>query len=119
MWFAAFQGTARFSFYSHLRIVSANEPGPLTGMQFLSYTHVAGNLALQLLAPRWKDVLDRGRPLINLNPNVYWQPATTQFWPDAGRVLSWPPEKYMGDSVIEQFLNRFQVPIEIPISWRF
>lgn len=115
MWFAAHQGAARFTFHSHLRIVSPNEPGPLEGMQFLSYTYIVGNLALQLLAPRWKDVLDRGRPLVTLNPNAYWQTSTTQFWPDAGKVLSWPPEKYIGDSVIEQFLNRFHVPIQIPI----
>lgn len=114
MWIAAFQGPARYAFHSNFHIVSTTTPGPLDGMEFFTYTYIVGNLALQLLAPRWKDILHRGRPLVNLVPNVYWNPATIQFWPFP-TTTSWPPEKYLGDSVIEQFINRFQAPINIPI----
>jgi hypothetical protein len=115
MWFAAYQGVSRYAFQSNFSIVSASAPSPLEGMEFFSYTYIFGNLVLQLLAPRWKDVLHRGRPLVTLTPNICWQIAATQFWPDAGKVLSWPPENYLGDSVIKHFIDRFQVPINVPI----
>jgi hypothetical protein len=115
MWFAAHQGAAQYAFHSNFHIVSTSAPGPIYGMEFFSYTYIVGHLALQLLAPRWKDICDRDKPLVTLAPNAYWRPATVQFWPDRGETLLWPPEKYLGDSVIEQFINRFQVPINIPI----
>jgi hypothetical protein len=113
IWFAAFQGSARYGFYSNITIVGANPPDPAAGMEFLSYTYVQGNLVLQLLAPRWKNVLDRGRPLISLIPNACWQPAVIQFWPCTGESLPWPPSQYFGDDAIEPFINRFDAPIRL------
>jgi hypothetical protein len=115
MWFAAYQGSSRYAFHSNFHIVSRDTPGPLQGMEFFSYTYILGQLTLQLLAPRWKDILHRGRPLVTLFPNAFWQPATVQFWPCAGDILLWPPEKYLGDSMIEKFTNRFQANITIPL----
>jgi len=87
-------------------------------MEFFCYTYIFGNLALQFLAPRWKEVRDWNRPLLRLDPNRYWNPAAVQFWPSVGEV-SWPPEKYLGDSTIEQFTYRFNAPVNVPInaSW--
>ena len=81
IWFAAFQGRSRISTRNNLSLVSTSEPGPLYGVQFCSHTYVVGNLALQLLAPRWKHIRDRGRPLISLRPDAYWDQAVTLFWP--------------------------------------
>jgi hypothetical protein len=116
MWFAAYQGVSRFSTKNNLGIIGARESDPFYGMEFCSFSYVVGKLALQLLAPRWKDIRDRGKPVISINPNVYWQPAAIQFWPYGGQVLSWPPEKYLGDDVIEAFIYRFNMPINVPIS---
>ncbi len=113
MWAAAYQGASRYAFHSNFHIVSTSEPGPLYGMEFFSYTYILGNLVLQLLAPRRKDILDRGKPLITLVPNARWQSTAIQFWPEAGQALSWPPAKYFGDSTIEHFIYRFGVPVTV------
>jgi hypothetical protein len=70
-WFAAYQGEAFMSTRNNLSIISTNESGPLYGMEFCSFSYVVGKLALQLLAPRWKRIRDRGRPLISLSPNSF------------------------------------------------
>ena len=115
MWIAAFQGSSRYSFQSSFNVVDTSA-APLSGMEFFSYTYIAGNLALQLLAPRWKDVRDWNKPLVTLTPNPYWQPATIQLWPYAGEA-HWPPPKYLGDSVISDFINRFSAPIKVPVHF--
>jgi hypothetical protein len=112
MWIAAFQGSRRYSFVSNFYIVAPTDP-PLHGMEFFCYTHVLGNLVLQFFAPRWKNIRDRDKPLVALSPNDFWLPATIKCWPYPGEV-SWPPEKYLGDSVIEDFINRFNAPINVP-----
>src|SRR6202158_4370475 len=61
MWFAAFQGEARISTRSNFSVVSTSNPGPIYGIEFGGFTYVVGKLALQLLAPRWKEIRDRGR----------------------------------------------------------
>jgi hypothetical protein len=114
MWVAAYHSASQYAFHSNFYTVTVNTPGPLGGMEFFSYTHVAGNLVVQLLAPRWKDLRHRSRPLLNLTPNIGWQPAAPRFWPFQGNALSWPPEKYLGDGVIKHFIDRFQSPITIP-----
>jgi hypothetical protein len=115
IWVAAYQGAPRFSAKNHLSIVAPNSSsgGPFFGMQFCSFTYVVGQLAVQLLAPRWKHISDRGKPMLTISPNVYWQPAAIQFWPHDGSLLVWPPEKYMGDNVIEAFIYRFNMPINV------
>lgn len=118
VWFGAFHGRYRMSTRNNLLLISTSELGPLYGMQFLSHTYVVGNLALQLLAPRWQHMHNRGKPLISLTPNVYWEQATTLFWPHDGSFLSWPPLKYIGDDTIQSFIYRFKSPVKvrIPIS---
>jgi hypothetical protein len=115
MWFAAYQGAARFSTKNNLSIIAANKPGPFSGMEFCSFSYVVGKLALQLLAPRWKDIRDRGKPMLSISPNIFWQPAAIQFWPNGGDILSWPPQKYLSDNVIEAFIYRFNASINVPI----
>lgn len=113
MWFAAFQGTSRYSFHSNFYIVSTSEPGPLEGMEFFCYTYVLGNLALQLLAPRWKYVGHRDWPLVSLIPNRCWDLAAIQFWPLPDQAPLWPPEKYIGDRTFDQFIYRFAAQINL------
>ena len=115
-WFAAYQGQSRMSTKNNLSIIGTSEPGPLHGMEFFSFTYVVGKLALQLLAPRWKNISHRGRPIISLTPNVYWERATVLFWPHDGAVLSWPPAKYIGDDTVKAFIYRFNNPVNVPIS---
>jgi hypothetical protein len=114
VWFAAHHGSARRTFRSNFNIASVSDRNPLQGMEFFCYTYIVGNLVLQLLAPRWKDVCDRNKPLVTLIPDSYWDPAVTKFWPYPSEAISWPPEKLLGDHVVEQFIYRFQVPI----NWR-
>ena len=115
VWFAAFQGKARMNTRNYLSIVSTNAPGPLCGLEFCSFTHIIGKLALQLLAPRWKHIMDRGRPLFSLSPNAYWQRTAILFWPHEGGFLSWPPAEYIGDDAVQGFIERFGNPVNVPI----
>jgi hypothetical protein len=117
MWFAAFHGESMMSTRSNFNIASTSTPGPLYGIEFGSFTYVVGKLALQLLAPRWKRIDHRGRPLVSLNPGASWDPAVTRFWPHDGTFLSWPPSKYLGDDMIQEFILRFpKNPVNVPIS---
>jgi hypothetical protein len=114
-WFAAYQGNSAYAFHGNIDLVQVTD-GRLEGMEFFSYTYVLGPLVLQLLAPRWKDLRRRNRPLVTLTPNkLRWQDAVIQFWPYTGEALSWPPRLYIGDNVSEQFFNRFRVPIKVPL----
>jgi hypothetical protein len=116
MWFAAFQGQSRMSTRSNFNIASRTVPGPLHGIEFGSFSYVVGKLALQLLAPRWKHVGHRGRPLFSLTPNAFWDAAVTLFWPQKGDFLLWPPAKYLGDDTIQNFILRFpNNPVNVPI----
>lgn len=115
-WVAAFKGESRMSTRSNFNVVSTSEPGPLYGMEFGSFTYVVGKLALQLLAPRWKQIHHRGRPLVSLSPNAYWEQATVLFWPHAGNSLSWPPPKCFGDDMIQAFIERFRNPVNLMAS---
>lgn len=112
MWVAAYQGSSRYAFHSNFYTVDCALP-PLKGMEFFCYTYIANNLVLQLLAPRWKDVGNSGKPLLTFTPSPNWQPATVQFWPPSSETLLWPPEKYLGDSTIKEFIQRFQVPVNL------
>jgi hypothetical protein len=113
IWIAAYEATSRYAFHSNFYTVTVNDPGPLQGMQFLSYTHITQNLVLQLLAPRWEDIRHRSLPLVTLTPNIYWQAAAPQFWPFQGDTISWPPKKHLSDSTIQKFINRFSAPINV------
>jgi hypothetical protein len=115
MWFARFQGAARMSTKNNISIISQNEDpdGPLYGLEFCSHTYVVGQLVLQLLAPRWKKLSDRGKPLITLSPHASWNAAATLFWPHAGGLLSWPPSKWFADDAIQEFIYRFKQPVHI------
>jgi hypothetical protein len=115
-WFAAYKGEAFMSTRNNLSVISTSEPGPLYGMEFCSFSYVVGKLALQLLAPRWKRISDRGRPLISISPNRRWEQVTVLFWPPDGSFLSWPPPIYIGDDTLEQFTYRFNNPITLTIS---
>jgi len=119
MWFAAYQGTSRMSTKNNMSIFGANDPdGPFYGMEFCSHSYVVGKLALQLLAPRWKHINQRGRGLLMVTPNKQWDSAAIRFWPHGGVSLSWPPAKYLGNDSIELFIYRFKKPINVPIPGR-
>lgn len=114
-WFAAYDGEARMSTKSNFSVFGRSSPGPLYGIEFGSFTYIVGKLALQLLAPRWKHVSHRGRPLISLTPNVYWEQAAILFWPHSGGFLSWPPPKLLADDTIQAFVERFGSPVNVPV----
>jgi hypothetical protein len=121
-WFAAYQGEFRFSTKNSMSIFGQNDPeSPICGMEFCSHSYVVGNLALQLLAPRWKRIDHRGRGLLMVDPAAMWSPAAIRFWPSDGTALSWPPPKYLSSDAIEIFIKRFgnSINIEIPRSGAF
>jgi hypothetical protein len=116
MWIAAYQGAQRYSGRCTNAILTPNEPSPLYGIEFYSFTYVVGHLALQVHAPRWRHVHHRTNPLPVLNPNDRWSPAAIRFWPNDGYSVSWPPPKYIGDNMIEAFIDRFKLPIKVRIA---
>jgi len=118
-WLAAYQGESRFSTKNSMSIFAQNDPSsPIFGIEFCSHSYVVGQLALQLLAPRWKHIRDRGRDLLMVSPNAKWSPAAIRFWPTDGTALSWPPPKYLGNDAIQLFIKRFGNPIDVPIPRR-
>lgn len=118
-WFAAYQGDSRFSTKNSMSIFGQNNPdSPICGMEFCSHSYVVGQLALQLLAPRWKRIYDRGRGLLMVSPAEIWNPAAIRFWPNDGAALSWPPPKYLGNDAIQIFIKRFGNPLNVPIPRR-
>jgi hypothetical protein len=92
---------------SNFSVFGRSAPGPLHGIEFGSFTYIVGKLTLQLLAPRWKHISQRGSPVISLTPDVYWEQAATLFWPHDGGSLSWPPPKHLADDTIQMFVERF------------
>jgi hypothetical protein len=114
-WIAAFQAESFMSTYNRLSVVSPSG-GPLFGTQFCSFTYIVGKLTLQLLAPGWKNIRDRGKPLPCLDPSARWNEAQVLFWPHTGTSLSWPPPKHIGHDMIEAYITRFQNPVSLPIS---
>jgi len=115
-WLAAYQGEPRFRTKSSMSIFGQNDPdSPICGMEFCSHSYVVGSLVLQLLAPRWKRIHDRGRGLLMVDPAAIWSAAAIRFWPNDGTALSWPPPKYLGNDAIDLFIKRFGNPINVPI----
>jgi len=115
-WLAAYQGESRFSTKNSMSIFGQNDPdSPICGMEFCSHSYVVGSLVLQLLAPRWKRIHDRGRGLLMVDPAAIWSAAAIRFWPNDGTALSWPPPKYLGNDAIDLFIKRFGNPINVPI----
>jgi hypothetical protein len=107
MWVGAFQGEALHNGRSICTVLSSDAP-PLQGIEYFTYTYLFGHLLLQLLTVRWKDVRRRGLgPLPLLRPDVFWDSACIQFW---------PPPKHFTDSSLQDFVERFQLPINIPRS---
>jgi hypothetical protein len=117
VWVGAFESEWFLKTYNRLSVVSP-DGGPIYGMQFCSFTYIVGKLTLQLLAPGWKNIGDRWKPLVCLNPPARWKQADVLFWPHTGTFLSWPPSKYIGDDLIEEYINRFQstITVRVPIS---
>lgn len=114
-WFAAYQGEFQFSAKNSMSIFGQNDPNsPIFGMELCSHSYVVGPLVVQLLAPRWKNINDRGRPLLMVNPAARWNSAAIRFWPSDGTALSWPPPKYLGSDAIQIFIKRFGNSINVP-----
>ena len=116
IWIATFRGIHVYSGRFDCQVVEPCAPGPLRDIEFYAFTYVAGHLVLQLLSPRWKDPLRRNRFAPSLRPDSAWETAVTQFWPTAGSVLSWPISPHLSDDSIDLFMNRFAVPISVPIA---
>jgi hypothetical protein len=112
MWIAAYQGAHRFGGRCHTAILSPNESSVLDGIEFYCFTYVVGHLVLQTHAVRWKDGRRAAAPVPKADP--YWGPAVFQSWPYSGPV-SWPPTKYIGDDTLEALMNRFSLPISVPV----
>ena len=111
-WFAAFEGISRMNTKNNILIVSSDE-GILRGKEFLSYSYVVGKLVIQLVAPRWKNVTDRGKPLVSLSPAAWWNDSVTRFWPGDGNLVLWPPSKHFADDTIQIFIDRFSNPVNL------
>jgi hypothetical protein len=116
VWLGAFRGESRYSgrcTISYLEVPS----GPLIGIQWFAFTYVVGGILLQLLAPRWKHILQRGHPLPINSPNRSWNKAAIRIWPPSEARVTWPP-LYIGEDSIHRFSYRFSehTQMELPRS---
>lgn len=108
MWVGAFHGI-----YAHSGICKSYYLEPQLyasdpqNFELYVFTFVAGHLAFQVLASKWKSLFSRGMPPPALRPDKYWDSAATSFWPMDGFPLSWPPEKYLSNDSIRVFSNRW------------
>jgi len=111
-WFAAYDGLLPMTTVARAHVFSPKTEHPLFGYQFLGFTYIVGKLALELLAPRWKDVSHRGNPLKMIRIHDPFIQATIRFWPDVGKSVSWPPSEHIGSDSIQLFVDRLGGPIE-------
>jgi hypothetical protein len=113
MWVGAFDGKPLHSGRFNPAILSTQAP-QLRGVEYFTFTYLAGHLLLQLLATRWKHVYHRSRPIPPLlRPDPFWDQAVVQFWPPTNDMrLTWPPGKYFDDDGLQYFINRFKLPID-------
>jgi hypothetical protein len=112
MWISAFQGKSRNSVRFVPAMLSSSD-AKLAGVQYFTVTYMVGQLLLQLLAGRRKDVRHRLLPLPMLHPDPFWDQACIQFWPptDGLAPIEWPPPKIFDDAGLHDFVNRFKLPI--------
>jgi hypothetical protein len=117
MWIGSFYGERRYGgrLISGILTPVPGKSGPLFGIEFFTVTYVVGHLVLQLLAPRWKDVRLRGRPLFLIKPDVIWDSASVRFWPDDGSPIEWPL-KHLNDDALKLFATRFYRPINMQMK---
>jgi len=119
MWIGAFQGKALHGGRFVPATLSTDEP-QLRGIEYFTFTYLVGHLVLQLLAGRFKDVRQRRhRPLPMLRPDPFWDEGCIQFWPPTNvSGITWPPAKYFDDSGLQDFIDRFKLPINLPKGFR-
>ena len=115
IWMAAFQGDYRYSGKCTTAILTPNAPGPIDGIEFFTSTYVVGHLVLQTLALRWAHLHQLATSLPDITPGTDWNPATVQLWPDSSFPISWPPPKYLGENIIQRFIDRFNVPMHVSV----
>jgi hypothetical protein len=114
-WFAVCEWESYMSTRNNLSILNTVDPGPLSGIELCCHSYIVGKLALQMLAPRWKDISNMGRPLSSITPNSRWNNAAILFWPHPGTSLSWPPPEYLVSDTIKAFIHRFQNKVEFTL----
>jgi hypothetical protein len=117
IWLAAFRGKGPFRLYfkrnSMLDLRQRTfDVSVRPGLDFLTFTYVAGHLAIQLVASRWKDKLN-SRPLPKTESDGSFDSAAVQFWPPDGFAVSWPPSQYFDDKTIATFAERFDDIVSI------
>jgi len=113
MWVAGFSGKYAFSGLYNAYYLEPGQPNRLGDLEFLVFTYLAGRLVFQVLSPRWKKVIDVGRPLPLLCQSRIWEMASSRFWPLDGKNLSWPPPRLFDDESLSQFLDRWKLPIKV------
>jgi hypothetical protein len=113
IWIGSFQGEAAFSTRCNIRHYENTQPGtPFFGVEWFAFTYVIGRLLVQLLAPRWKNILHRGLSLPVLSPNSRWDEAAVKIWPISCSYVSWPLS-YLGDQEFNVFAHRFGARVEV------
>lgn len=118
MWIGAFQGKALHSGRFVPAVLSSQAP-QLRGVEYFTFTYLAGHLLLQLLAGRFKDIRHRTRDLPMLRPDPFWDEACIQFWPPMNvSGITWPRTKYFDDEGLKDFIDRFELPVNVPQGFR-
>lgn len=107
MWLAGFKGKRIYGGRWSAYFVKPSEGAFYGQIEFYVFTYAAGRLAFQLVAARWTDVRRAGAKPPELVPAEFWEPAVTQFWPQDGFPVSWPPSKYFEDEGLNAFKDRF------------
>lgn len=77
------------------------------GYRLYAFTWGVGRFFLQMLAFRSKSTSFRRAPVPLINQTPFWDQYAIPIWPAIGNTVLWPPPKHLGDSLINQFTNRF------------
>jgi hypothetical protein len=86
------------------------------GFELAVFTYSIGQVLFQVVAPRWDKKGHRrrsGSPV--LSHTDFWDTAMTQFWPNSGKPVTWPPPIALTESQVDGLVRTWgtiQIPVE-------
>jgi hypothetical protein len=111
IWIGAFQGIYKQSgVFNCYYLIPQTVAKPWCDLEFYGFTFVAGHLAFQVLASKWRNLLRKGEPLPIFTQDPQWDTASIPSWPSDNRSLVWPPVAYFSNDSIHTFIQRWGSP---------
>jgi hypothetical protein len=111
IWLASLP-VARGLFKSYLVQTPLNTP---QRFELNVFTYGLGHFVIQVVNTRWaKKAFRRHRPCPTLTQAPEWDDCSIPVWPSKGESVLWPPRRHMGDSVVDEFVQRW---VKIERGW--